>query len=379
MKIVYCANSICNPGGIEHVTITKANALADIEGNEVWIIVTDNKKKSISYVNPKVHIVDLDVNYFDPDWKGARTYFEKRRLHKKRLSESLNAILPDIVISTDLSEKTFLPSIKVKSHPVFIREIHFEKHYRKRMATGFSSKMIALLGEWYDYGFKIKDYDQIVILTQEDKECNWDNDRKIVVMPNPITKEHSCQSDNSNKLVIAAGRLTQQKNFSSLIRIWSLVGKKHPDWRLQIWGSGEQESLLVALINQYNLQAQVKLMGYTYDLIKEMEHASIYAMTSEFEGFPLVLVEAMSVGLPIVSYQCPTGPKDIITEGIDGFLIPMNEERQFAERVCWLIEHEEERKKMGKMAIQKSKDYSIEKIIDRWMHLFERLRNNKCV
>lgn len=379
MKIVYCTDTICYPGGIQNVTISKANALSEIEGNEVWIVVTDNKKESIAYVNPKVHIIDLDVNYYEDDWKGRlyvlKSILVKRRLHQKKLSAFLNTIMPDIVVSTGTSEKDFLPSIKVDSHPSFIREIHFEKHYRKRAAVGFVSKLMAVAGDLYDYHYKIKQYHKIAILTQEDKDCNWNNDERLVVMPNPITSVHSYQSDCKNKIVIAAGRLVHQKNFSSLIRIWHLVAERHPDWHLQIWGSGELEAMLSSLIKDYNLQQQVTLMGYTKQLLKEMANASIFAMSSEFEGFGLVLVEAMSVNLPVVSYQCPAGPKDIITDGQDGFLIPKGDEVLFADRLCWLIEHDEERRQMGQMAYLKSQNYTIDKIISRWMQLFVELRN----
>lgn len=381
MKIVYCTDSICYPGGIQTVTITKANALSEIEGNEVWIVVTDNKKESIAYVNHKVHVVDLKVNYYEDDWKGCfyvlKSILVKRRWHKKRLSSLLNTIMPDVVVSTGTSEKDFLPLIKVNSHPSFIREIHYEKNYRRRAAVSFVSMLIAVAGDWYDYHYYIKKYHKIALLTQEDKDCNWNNEERLVVMPNPITSVHSYRSDCKNKVVIAAGRLVQQKNFSSLISIWHLVAERHPDWHLQIWGSGEQETMLSSLIKDYNLQQQVTLMGHTKQLLKEMENASIFAMSSVFEGFPLVLVEAMSVSLPVVSYQCPAGPKDIISDGQDGFLITIGDEALFAERLCWLIEHDEERMTMGQRAYQKSQNYTIDKIISRWMQLFVELRNKK--
>lgn len=139
MKIVYCTDSICYAGGIQRITVTKANALAHIEGNEVWIIVTDNKQKPVLPIDEKVHLIDLDVNYFEDDWKSKwhvlKGIFIKRKEHKKRLQVALNEIRPDIVISTGTSEKNFLPGISINSKPKFIREIHSNKKYRILSAT----------------------------------------------------------------------------------------------------------------------------------------------------------------------------------------------------------------------------------------------------
>ena len=125
MKIAYCTDSICYAGGIQRVTIAKANKLA--LKNEVWIIVTDNKDKPVFPLSTKVHLVNCDINYFEDDWKSRfyilKGIIYKRKQHKKRLKEILNQIQPDIVISTGTSEKNFLPYLSVSSHPVFIREI----------------------------------------------------------------------------------------------------------------------------------------------------------------------------------------------------------------------------------------------------------------
>lgn len=380
MRIVYCTDTICYPGGIQIVTITKANALAKIDGNEVWIVVTDNKKNVITTVSDNVHVIDLDINYYEDDWKGLfyqiRGLLIKGRLHKKRIQSFLNSIAPDIVISTGTSEKYFLPSLRVCSSPRYIREIHFEKYYRRRAATSKLSKIYAQISEWYDYCWKIKKYDKIVVLTHEDQETNWNGWEKVVVIPNPITTQHNYQSTTENKIAISAGRLVPQKNFSSLIRIWSLVAEKYPDWTLQIWGSGWQEALLKKMIVSLNLQERIKIMGYTNELEKEMQQASLFIMTSEYEGFPLVMIEAMSVGLPLISYAFPTGPKDIITDGEDGFLIPVGNEGLFAEKICTLIGNFKNREILGKNASLKSNIFSIDSILEKWMCVFRELLKN---
>ena len=232
-----------------------------------------------------------------------------------------------------------------------------------------------MYSELYDYGFKIRRYDKIVTLTHEDREKNWRNDTKVVVIPNPMTAEVTVRSDCLGSKAIAAGRLVPQKNFSSLISVWKRVAERYPHWTLEIWGTGGQEKMLREIIEKNGLEAKVILKGYASDIHTEMSHASIYLMTSLFEGFPLVLIEAMSVGLPIISYWCPTGPRDLITEGENGFLIQPNDEDGFAEKVCELMGDRELRVKMGENALRISENYRMERIIGMWMDLFRSLRN----
>ena len=171
MKIVYCTDSICYAGGIQRITVAKANALAEIKGNEVWIIVTDNKQKPVLSISDKVHIIDLDVNYFEDDWKSKwhvlKGILVKRKIHKKRLTTVLNQIQPDIVISTGTSEKNFLPKISVKSKPAFVREIHQPRNYRLLSADNFFDKFIAIGGNLIDYHFSIKNYDKQLFLQKK--------------------------------------------------------------------------------------------------------------------------------------------------------------------------------------------------------------------
>jgi len=374
MKIVYCTDTICYPGGIQVVTIAKANALAEIDNNEIWIVVSDNKREPIAKISEKVHLIDLNINYYDDDWKGflfqLRGMIVKRREHRSRLQKILNAICPDVVISTGTSEKFFLPYISIDSEPSFVREIHFEKKYRQRAAQTFFSKIYAYLGDLYDYGWKIRKYDKVVVLTQEDKESNWKGWNNVEVIPNPITEKHYYRSTNNNKVVIAAGRLVPQKNFDSLVKIWSKIVQKYPDWSLQIWGDGEQRHLLEELVVSLGLEEKVFIMGYSKELLEKMSQASIFVLTSNYEGFGLVILEAMSVGLPVVSYACPAGPKDMIEDRKNGFLIDPNDEVSFVDKLQSLISSDSKRKEMGTAAFEKSSNYSSEVIMQKWIKLF---------
>ena len=185
--------------------------------------------------------------------------------------------------------------------------------------------------------------------------------------PSPLTE----------KRVIAAGRLVRQKNFASLIRAWKEVHAKHPDWKLDIYGEGSLKTSLEKLIADLQLEGAVCLQGKTQEIFKEMTNSSIFVLSSIYEGFGLVIVEAMSCGLPVVSYACPCGPKDIIEDGKDGFLVEVNDEQTLAARINQLIEDEELRRQMSQAALQKSEKYKMERIIPMWMDLFEKLKREK--
>lgn len=376
MKVAYCLNSLSDCGGIERVTIAKANALVSLYGCEVWLLVTDNSYEPILRLGTGVHLVDLEIDYYvnqSPNpiidaWREAK----KRRKHKHVLQQRLNEILPDVVISVGLAEKNFLPTLQIASHPVFVRELHYCKHYRTLFADTLLKKAIAQLAEWYDYGCGIRRYDKIVTLTETDKRESWNNNERVAVIPNPLIERPATMSDGSGQVVMAVGRLTAEKNFGSLLRAWQYVEAQHPDWKLQIWGEGGQRQLLTQLIQVLNLH-NVKMMGYTPHVMDHYAEASILAVTSRFEGFGLMIIEAMSAGVPVVAYNCPMGPKELIADGVNGYLVTQDDETSLAAHIGHLIAHQQERQQMGQKAVETAADYDMNLVVRRWMSLFEDL------
>ena len=375
MRIAYCIDSINNIGGIQRVTVAKANALVEVPGNEVFILSADHSGERLLEVSPKVRVINLGVDYYEDDWKSRwnvmKGIFIKRRLHRRRLEEVLHEVNPDILVSVGQSEKDFLPRIQGKWAKV--REIHYVKDYRWKAARSLFDKILAFGGDLFDYSLHIKKYDRIVVLTLEDKELNWKDDPKVVVIPNPVEVRRSQISTLEKKRIIGVGRLVPQKNFASLVNAFSLVARRHPDWRLDIFGEGPERSYLQSLISGLGLEDMIGLRGNTNKAIVEMVNSSVLAMTSVFEGFGVVLIEAMSVGLPVVSYACPCGPKDVITNGKDGFLVPLEDEIVLAERLCSLIENDSLRREMGQEALENVKRFSIETVVGQWMDLFRKL------
>ncbi len=330
MRIVYCDDTISTIGGVERVTIVKANALSEIQGNDVYIIVAFHRMDNETIVlSPKVQLIDLKIpyaSYKGNSWiKAMWWYYRCRNEHRKRLNSALNNLSPDIVISTKGAEKLFLPTLKVKSDPVFIREVHSSKYYRRMIDKSLLGQICGRINEFIDYHIVFNKYDRYVVLTHEDFQDNWNSNPKVIVIPNPNTLVVSGFSSLDNKVVFSAGRLVEGKNFKSLINIWKSVNESYPDWKLEIYGDGPMRYSLQKQIEDLGLNESVTLCGFTTDIESKMLKSSIFAFTSTLEGFGLVLLEAMSCGLPVVSYACPCGPKDIIEQGISGFYDSLNE------------------------------------------------------
>ena len=216
----------------------------------------------------------------------------------------------------------------------------------------------------------------LVLLTQRDAEA-WSPFVKTEVIPNslPFEEEHICTC--MNKQAICVGRLNEQKGLDYLIDAWELVARQHPDWTLNIYGAGELKEELQQRIDSKHLQRKVIINAPTADIIEKYLESSIYLMTSRFEGFPMVLLEAMECGLPCVAFDCPNGPAEIISHEINGYITPYKDTKIFATYVCKLIENEKLRCTMGHQAKKDIKRYKRENIMQQWESLFRHLINPK--
>lgn len=380
MKIAYCVNSIRYLGGIQRVTVVKANALAEIPGNEVYILATDNKAGPVvQELSPKVHLIDLDINYYNKNedrsvLTNMIVGLAKGIPHKRALKRTLRQINPDVVISVGMSEKYMLTSMRNRTWKI-VREFHSEKNYRSKHARSFFRKTISKCSDIYEFSYADKKFDRIVVLTEEDKATNWQGWKNVSVMPNPVAFKCDEPSTLNEKVVISMGRLEHVKNFTSLVSAFRIVAQKHPDWTLKIYGDGSLKDSLQNQINESDLQNNVFLMGFSNDMERALRQSSIFAFSSLVEGFALVIVEAMECGLPVVSYQCPCGPKDIITDTKDGFLVPVNDEQMLADKICDLIKDENLRRQMAAAAREKALRYRDSSIAEQWMKLFEEIVN----
>ena len=375
--IAYCIPSLDHSGGMERVLTTKANYLAEQLGYDVSIIITDDKgTKPYFPLSEKIHVVQLDVNidnlWLYPIWKRLYLYKKKMRIYKRRLGKCLKQLQPDITISLLRREINFLCDIKDGSAKV--GEIHFGRYKYREANFGFLPSFVNkwITNRWMtQLDQKVKQLDRFVVLTHEDA-THWKGLSNLMVIPNPITIEQGAVSDCSTKQVIAVGRYTYQKGFDLLISAWRIVNKKHPDWTLNIYGGGKKEDFQ-PLVEKYGLGKTLKLNSPVSPIREKYQESSIFVLSSRFEGLPLVLMEAMSTGLPSVSFACPCGPRDIIHDGADGILCENGNIQQLAAGICRLIEDEQLRKEMGRKAAQNIQRFSLENIMTQWDDLLQEI------
>jgi glycosyltransferase involved in cell wall biosynthesis len=222
--------------------------------------------------------------------------------------------------------------------------------------------------------------DALAVLTASDEreyaEYLGDSAR-VEQIPNAVTKLDGGVSELSAKTVIAAGRLKRQKDFGRLIRAFAQVVEKHPDWQLKICGGGPRQQALEKLIGNLGLEQNVVLAGPVRNLGPELANASMYALSSRREGFPMVLLEAMSKGLPVVSFDCPTGPREIVRDRENGMLVPHQDVDALAAAMIEMIEDEELRRRCGAGALATAERYSIDVIGARWEELLAELERDR--
>lgn len=376
MKFVYCQCSLFNPGGMERVLLNKVRWLSEnVPGAEIIVATTDQHGRPPFYAfPPQVRMVDLDINYTDdlekPLQKRIPAYLRKRRLHRQRLTELLMRERPDFTVSLYPSESSFIPDIKDGSRKVL--ELHFNRWFRLQYGRG---GLTGLIDRWRSSGDLrlARRFDRFVVLTEEDRGY-WGDMPNIRVIGNAALPM-PLRSDCTAKRVIAVGRLDFQKGFDRLVQAWEIVSRdpRSAGWRLDIFGQGEWREMLERMIEEKGLSASARVNAPTAEIAREYAASSILAMTSNYEGFPMVMIEAMSAGLPVVTFDYKCGPRDIITPGENGLIVKNGDTAAFAEALLQLMELDALRRDMGCKAIGVTERYSEESIMKQWMKMFNEI------
>lgn len=359
---------------MERVLCNKANWLV-AHGYDVTIITTDQQdKKSFFDFSAKIEMVDLGVNFTQTNGSNIVNktvqYLKKQRQYRKRLANYLCNHSVDIVISMFGAETHWLPNLKDGSKK--LAEIHFSKYFREQQCRGGLWWLSDIIRSKQDEK-AIKRYDGFVVLTNEDKGY-WGDCPNIKVIHNASTFAPSTQATLTNKRVISVGRLTYQKGYDMLIEAWALVAAQHSDWRLTIIGGGEELEQREAQVERLELSGSVKLMPPNSNIEREYLNSSIYALSSRYEGLPMVLLETMACGVPAVAFTCKCGPRDVITDGVDGLLVDDGNIDELAAEICKLIENDDLRHQIGAQAARTVRDnFNEDKIMDQWVELYNEI------
>lgn len=374
MKIVYIYPVFIQLAGTERVFTDKMNYLADVVGYDVTLLTYEQGLHSFPFpLSPKVKHVDLDIRFF-PLYRYCRIvrWYKERKLNKV-LSRRFNALMeemkPDIVIAPTYYIKVLRLVSKCPCKFVRILESHIDKRHVYINSERSRRGWLAYMRSYYEdrvVGWTARRFDLLVALSPEDAK-DWSRCLMTTVIPNVVHLQRDVHGNLDRKRVVFAGRLVEQKGISFLVQIWKIVNERHPDWLLDVYGEGILKYLLMS--NSHNIQVN----GPTPNLLDVFCDSSIFVLTSVYEPFGLVIPEAMSCGLPVVAFDCDYGPREIIKDGVDGFLVPVGDVKMFSDRVCQLIEDPELRKRMGNAGIQSSQRYSADVIMPQWINLFEEL------
>lgn len=373
MKIIYCLAGTFNSGGMERIVISKANWLSK-NGYKVFIVTTEqNGRPDFFQLENSVSRIDLDIMYSENVTSNPLKKYivrkNKMRKHQKRMIDIVEIENPEIIISTFGNEVSFIPFLGGDSKK--IAEIHFSRWYRIQENRKGVWKWIDRYLTWQDKRV-LSRYDKFVALTHED-EKNWKSLENIIVIPNFIQTLSNRSAELTNNSIIAVGRLSYQKGYERLVEAWRIVSQSYPEWKLDIFGNGELKADLLKTIACAGLSNNINLHEPTSDIINEYAKRSALVLASRYEGLPMVLLEGMSVGLPLISFTCQCGPKDIIKQEYNGLLIPEGDVQGLAAAILKVIENPSLRKRLGENSFIESKNYSIDKIMPRWIELFHSL------
>lgn len=358
MRILYVTPRIIGEGGLVRVLSIKANYFADVFGYEVHILTQND-----NHIDPFYHFSEA-ITFHNMQLSGNRVRFLKQYIQS--VKALIAKIQPDLVVVCDGLKGFFIPIFIQTEIPIL-----FESH-----GSIFNTESKPRLSMFYNLGIKFKKYaaskfDKFIVLS-EDSQSEWQVSNRVVI-PNPNWLSNVTVSDLSNKKVLVVARHSYEKGIDRLLEVWNLVAQKHPDWILEVYGSFED--------NYYQKQAQQ--LGLTsihfYQPVSNIEEqysqSSMLLMTSRYEGFPMVLIEAMTFGLPCVAFDCPCGPRAIIENNETGFLIEDHNIQSYADKVIQLIEDRELALKMSANAVKLASQYDLETIMTTWNELLKSLMN----
>lgn len=359
-RIAYIIQGLSNPAGMERVLTIRVNALADVF--DITVITNrQGDKPNYFALDNRIHHIDIQGNDY-----------------KRELTEILLQGRFDITVSTGGPELFFAYGIKDGSKKIL--EFHFSYDVSKVWCADIRNpfrRMLTVHLQTWKRVYYGRFYDRIVVLCKTDAE-KWRRwVKNVEYIYNPLTISTSQVSDCTQKNVITVGRLESQKGFDMLVDVWKCVHVRHPDWKLNIFGEGTDRGYLESKIARYELQNSISLPGKTDDMVSKYLNSSIFVLSSRTEGFGLVITEAEACGLPIIAFDCPSAPKELVEDHRNGYLIPLGDIEAMANKICVLIENTQRRQAFGIESAQFAQQFKMENIKKRWIEIYRQCHNTK--
>ena len=385
MRILIIHRSFALVGGAERVITDKANYLAK-EGHQLMLVSYEQGEHPLPYeLHPSVQYRDLDCRFFTLSKYSAPKhlyqYFRLKKQFRNNLHSVVHEFKPEVVVLAS-DWQTLMGAVIYSVNPVpVIAEFHNTYDYVMRKVGTSEGWLKSKLTQLY-YRQAIKSLGkcaQLVTLTEGDAKCWRQHFNNVTVIPNPLTFYPDVIDDISKEhgRIIFVGRFNHEKRIDRLITAFSMIADKYPDWHVDIFGEGNEKDNLLKQILSMDLEGRVVIHEPTSAIYDEYKRSEMLVLCSEHEAYSLVLVEAMSCGVPCVSMDCPCGPREIIKDGVNGLLSKDGDVEDLSAKIEWMIIHDDKRVVMGRNA----RDYAATRkqsvVMKEWENLyigFARLR-----
>ena len=380
MNILYCIPHLYNTGGMERVLTQKVNWLVTHTEHTYTILTTECAPKGVAPIcfplDPHVQVVHLNIDfnadYDKPLFTKWCGHMRRMRAYKQALQAYIKENKVDLCISLCGKEIAFLRHLPCRT----IAELHFAKDQRRQLLeANHHGGLWSLLGRirTWQLVHAVKPLERLVVLTETDK-ADWQQAgcKNVTVITNVCSLDgQEIPMKPKKKIVLAVGRLHEQKGFDLLLQAWQEIEKHHADWTLRIVGEGEQRELLTQQVTHLNLH-HVELAGRSSDMLTEYTNASLFVLSSRYEGLPLALIEAMWSVTPSIAFDCPHGPSELLADH-RGWLVPNGDIPALSTQIEYVISHPDEAAQRARKAqTYAQQTYSESTIMPQWIKLIER-------
>lgn len=374
-KIVYCTPALYMAGGVERVLTLKANYLADRLGHDVTIILTEGAGKPLFYpLSPRVRVVQLALGFEQlwhlSFWQKIPVYLLKQWRYRRRLSRELLRLRPDITVSLLRREVNFIGSIADGSRK--IGELHVNRAHYRNFETDDAGWVRRTFARWWMHRLEghLARLSRLVVLTPDDASA-WTMLTHVDVIPNPLAIAPAAASALTARRIVVVGRYSHEKGFDLLLQAWQQVQQARPDWRLDIFGDGDRQPYELMARRLGLDDTRCRLHGRTTHVEAELMQSALSICSSRFEGFGMAIAEAMACGVPVVAFDCPWGPRNIITHDVDGLLVPPADASALAQAVVDLTGDQQRLAAMGAHARRNMQRFAIDNVMAQWQQLFD--------